>query len=215
VRLSALLISDKRVGDALAVARAGLARFPSDADLHASAATALAAKGDVPGAKSELDAAIHAAPDDPALLVTYAHWLASWKEDDAALAKLRSARAMAKDPRVLVGVAREMKALGAFGDCVPTLDRAVAIKDTPELRTQRAVCKLGAKDVEGARADLEAAIAAEYAPAHFYLARLLSGVGDWQGAVAEYEAFLKLEPNVPAAKAARESLKVAAAHARR
>jgi hypothetical protein len=69
------------------------------------------------------------------------------------------------------------------------------------------VCKRGAKDTAGAKADLDAAIAGQYAPAHFYLARVLAESGDTKGATAEYETFLKLEPNVPAAKLAREELK--------
>ena len=107
-----------------------------------------------------------------------------------------------------------MKALGAFADCVPTFDQAIAMKDAPELRTYRAVCKLGAKDTAGAKDDLTAAIAAQYAPAHFYLARILGDGGDWKGAVTEYETFLKLEPNVPASKVAREKLKLAKEHLR-
>jgi tetratricopeptide (TPR) repeat protein len=212
VDLSALLIDQQRGDDALTVARAGLAKLPSSAGLHANAATVLAAQGDQAGASAEFDKATGAAPSDPMLLVTYGHWLGVWKQGDAALAKLRAARPMAKDPGVLAAIGEEMKALGAFSDCVPTFDQAIAMKDAPELRTYRAVCKLGAKDTAGAKADLTAAIAASYAPAHFYLARVLGDGGDWKGAVAEYETFLKLEPNVPASKVAREKLKQAKEH---
>jgi Tfp pilus assembly protein PilF len=212
VDLSALLIDAQRGSDALGVARAGLAKVPSSAGLHANVATVLAGNGDQAGASSEFDAAVKAAPDDASLLMTYAHWLGTWKQRDAALAKLRAARPLAKDPGVLAAVAEEMKAIGAFADCIPTLDQAIQIKDAPELRTYRAVCKLGAKDADGAKADLQAAIAAQYAPAHFYLARVLEGAGDWKGAVQEYETFLQLEPNVPASKVARERLQKAKEH---
>lgn len=212
VNLSALLIDQQRGDEALTVARAGLARSPQSAGLHANVATVLAAQGDQAGAGGEFDKATRAAPSDAGLLMTYGHWLGVWKQNDQALAKLRAARPLAKDPGTLAAIGEEMKALGAFGDCVPTLDQAIALKDAPELRTYRAVCKLGMKDVEGAKADLQAAIAAQYAPAHFYLGRVLADASDWKGAVGEYETFLKLEPNVPAAKVAREKLKQAKEH---
>jgi tetratricopeptide (TPR) repeat protein len=212
VNLSALLIDQQRGDDAVAVARAGLAKVPSSAGLHANVATVLAATGDQAGAGAEFDQATKGAPDDPMLLVTYGHWLGVWKQNDAALAKLRAARPLAKDAGVLAAIGEEMKALGAFADCIPTFDQAITMKDAPELRIYRAVCKIGAKDAPGARADLDAAIAAKYAPAHFYLARVLSDGGDWKGAVSEYETFLKLEPNVPASKVARDRLKQAKEH---
>ena len=212
VNLSALLIDQQRNDDALAVARAGLGKSPKSAGLHANVATILAAQGDQSGAGGEFDQATRAAPDDPMLLVTYGHWLGVWKQNDLALTKLRAARPLAKDPGVLASIGEEMKALGAFAECVPTLDQAITMKDAPELRTYRAVCKLGLKDTAGAKADLEAAIAGQYAPAHFYLARVLSDAADWKGAVGEYETFLKLEPNVPASKVAREKLKQAKEH---
>jgi Tfp pilus assembly protein PilF len=212
VDLSALLIDAQRNDDALTVARAGLAKSPRSAALHANVATILAAQGDQAGAGGEFDQATRAAPDDATLLMTYGHWLGVWKQTDLALAKLRAARPLAKDPGVLAAIGEEMKALGAFGDCVPTLDQAIAMKDAPELRTYRAVCKLAMKDAAGAKADLQAAIAGQYAPAHFYLARVLSDASDWKGAAGEYETFLKLEPNVPASKVAREKLKQAKEH---
>jgi tetratricopeptide (TPR) repeat protein len=212
VNLSALLIDQQRGDDALTVARAGLAKAPSSAGLHANVATVLAAQGDQAGASGEFDQATRAAPDDPMLLVTYAHWLGTWKQTDAAIAKLRAARPLAKDPGVLAAIGEEMKTLGDVTDCIPTFDQAIGLKDAPELRTYRAVCRFLAKDVAGAKADLQVAISGQYAPAHFYLARVLSDGGDWKGAVAEYEAFLKLEPNVPASKAAREKLKQAKEH---
>ncbi|HEY2512784.1 MAG TPA: tetratricopeptide repeat protein [Polyangiaceae bacterium] len=215
IHLSALLLGEKRYPDALRVARAGIAQFSSNPALHGNAGVALAMTGDAAGAKTELDEAAREAPDDPMRLVTFGHWLGVWKQDDAAVAKLRAARGLAKEPGVLVAVGREMKAIGAFADCVLTFDRALSIRDTPELRTHRAVCKWGAKDKEGAKADLQAALNAGYAPAHFYLARFDSDDGDWKGAVSEYQSFLKLEPTVPAAKEARERLRLAEARARK
>jgi cytochrome c-type biogenesis protein CcmH/NrfG len=54
---------------------------------------------------------------------------------------------------------------------------------------------------------------AAYAPAHYYLGNQLVKAGDFGGAVAEYQAFLKLEPNGPLAKSVQAKLKDAKAHA--
>jgi tetratricopeptide (TPR) repeat protein len=215
VDLSALLVDLRRADEALAVAREGLTKAPSSAALHANAAAALAAQGDQADAAGQFDQATRAAPNDPMLLLTYGHWLRLWKQNDQALTKLRAARPLTREPGMLAAIGEELKALGAFSDCVPTFDEAIALKDAPELHTYRAVCKLGAKDTAGAKADLRTAIDGQYAPAHFYLARVLSESGDWTGAVAEYETFLKLEPNVPAAKVAREKLKLAREHVKK
>ena len=215
VNLSALFLDERRTDDALAAARHGLAKAPASAALHANAGAALAAQGDQAGAAAEFDQATRAAPSDPMLLVTYGHWLRLWKQNDLALTKLRAARPLTKEPGVLAAIGEELKALGAFSDCVPTFDQAIALKDAPELHTYRAVCKLGRRTPRGPRPILETAIEGQYAPAHFYLARVLAESSDWTGAAAEYETFLKLEPNVPAAKVAREKLKVAMAHVKR
>jgi cytochrome c-type biogenesis protein CcmH/NrfG len=88
------------------------------------------------------------------------------------------------------------------------------MKDSPELRTYRALCKLGAKDDAGALADLRAAVGldANFGPAHYYLAGRLAQSGDLAAAIAEYEAYLKVEPSGPMAKTARERIKKAKEH---
>jgi Tfp pilus assembly protein PilF len=214
VDLSALLVDQARFDDALTVARAGIAKLPKSAGLHANAATVLAAKGDTGGATQEFDQAVAAAPNDAMLLMTYGHWLGAWKQSDAALAKLRAALPLAKDVGMLAAIGDEMRAIGAFTDCVPTLDKAIGMKDTPDLRTYRALCKLGAKDDAGATADLRAAVGldAAFGPAHYYLAGRLAQGGDLAGAINEYETYVKLEPNGPLAKAARERIKKAKEH---
>jgi Tfp pilus assembly protein PilF len=214
VDLSALLSDAGRYDDSVTAARAGLAKLPQSSSLHANAAQALAAKGDAAGASQEFDAAIKAAPSDPMLLMTYGHWLGVWKQTDAALAKLRAARPMARDVGMLAAIGDEMRAIGAFSDCVPTLDKAIGMKDGAELRTYRALCKLGAKDDAGALADLKAAVAADgaFGPAHYYLAGRLGQSGDLKGAISEYEAYVKIEPNGPMAKTARERIKKAKEH---
>jgi tetratricopeptide (TPR) repeat protein len=215
VDLSALLLDQQRYDDALQIARAGLSKSPGASALHTNAALALGGKGDVDGAQKEFDKAVKADPEDPMILFTYGHWLAAWKMRDPALAKLRAAMPVAKDDvGLLAAIGHELHAIGAFTDCIAAFDRAIGLKDVAELRTERASCRLGAKDAKGATDDLRAATQAQpsYAPAHFYLGRALADSGDWKGAVAEFEAFLKLDPNGPVAKSAREHLKKAKEH---
>jgi Tfp pilus assembly protein PilF len=215
VNLSALLIESERYDDGLAVSRAGLSKHADNASLHMNAAIALAGKGDQPGSAKEFDEAARLAPSDAMTAITYGHWLGVWKQSDAALAKLRSARPLAKeDVGLLASVGHEMRGIGAFADCVPTFDKAIGIRDAAELRTERALCKLGAKDNAGALADLQAAVAKEpsYAPAHFYLAGRMAQGGDLKGAIVEYEAYLKIAPTGPMAKTAQERVKFAKEH---
>ncbi len=212
VDLSALYIDQTKYDDALAVSRAGGAKHPESAPLHLNSALALAGKGDPAGSAKEFDEASRLSPKDPATAMTYGHWLGVWKQPDAALAKLRAARPLAKDDvGMLAAIGDEMRAIGAFGDCVPTFDKAIGIRDAAELRTLRAICKMGAKDDAGARADLEAAVAKEpsFAPAHFYLAGRLAQSGKLKEGLAEYETYLKLAPTGPMAKTAAERIKFA------
>jgi Tfp pilus assembly protein PilF len=212
VNLSALYIDGGKFDDALAVSRAGLQRHPDDSGLHMNNGLALAGKGDTAGATKELDEASRLSPKDPMVPMTYGHWLGVWKQNDAALAKLRSARPLAKDDvGVLAAIGHEMRVIGAFADCVPTFDKAISIKDAAELRTERALCKLGAKDDAGARVDLQTAVTKEptYAPAHFYLAGRLAQAGQLKEGIGEYEQYLKLAPTGPMAKTATDRIKLA------
>ena len=208
--LGALYIDAQRWDDALAVTKPAEAKHAQEAPLHLNMAIILAGKGDQPGSDGEFKQAVTLTPGDPMFLLTYAHWLGAWKQPDAAVEKLRAARPLAKDDvGMLAAIGHEMHVVGAFADCVPTFDRAIQIKDAAELRTERAACKLGAKDEAGAMTDLQAAVKedASYAPAHFYLAGRYAKAKKTKEAIAEYEAFLKLDPNSPIAAKAREHLK--------
>jgi Tfp pilus assembly protein PilF len=212
MNLSALYLDAERYDDALALTRAAVAKHPDNAPLHLNLALALAGKADTPNATAEFENAIRITPNDPMFHVTYGHWLGVWKENDQALSQLRAARPLATDNvGVLASIGHEMHVLHAWEDCVPTYDKAIAIKDAAELRTERAACKIGAKDDAGALADLQAAVAsdASYAPAHYYLGGQLAKGGKFKEAVAEYETFLKLSPNGPMAKAAQDKVKLA------
>jgi Tfp pilus assembly protein PilF len=215
VNLSAFYVDAQRYDDALAVAQAGLAKHADNGSLHLNAALAYAGKTDQPSATKEFDAAVRVSPDEPMFRLTYGHWLGAWKLADPALSQLRAARPLAKKSGdaavgVLASIGHEMHLLRAWSDCVPTYDEAIALKDAAELRTERAACKIGAKDSAGALVDLQAAVAndASYAPAHYYLAGELARAGQFKDAVVQLQAFIKLEPNSPLAKSAQEKLRV-------
>jgi tetratricopeptide (TPR) repeat protein len=206
--LSALYLDQQRFDDAIKVCKDALAKS-NRPELHANLGLAYAAKNDIPNAKKELDAA--SASNDPMILLTYGTWLEKWKENDAAAEKLRAAaKAAPDDPGTLATIGFELKNVGAFTDCVSTLDRAIAKKDNAEIRTYRALCKLGAKDKDGARADLEQAVKLDpnLGPPHFYLAGRLAEAGKPKDAIAEYETYVKLAPNGPLAPEAKKRIDV-------
>jgi Tfp pilus assembly protein PilF len=208
--LGAIYIDAQKWDDALAVTKPAETKHAQEAPLHLNMAIILAGKGDQAGSDGEFKQAVTLTPGDPMFLLTYAHWLGAWKQPDAAIEKLRAARPLAKDDvGMLAAIGHEMHVVGAFADCVPTFDRAIQIKDAAELRTERAACKLGAKDEPGALADLQAAVKedASYAPAHFYLGGRYAHAKKTKEAIAEFEAFLKLDPSSPIAAKAKEHLK--------
>jgi tetratricopeptide (TPR) repeat protein len=207
--LSALYVDEGRNDMAIPVARAGLTRHPGSAALHENLGVALAAGGPSDEATHELEAAIQIAPNDPMLQLTLAHWLNVWHVRGAA-PHLDAARARAKDDYGLVAsVGHEYRMAGEFDSCVQTFDRAIAIRDGGEVRTERALCRLGLKDESGTLDDLQAAVDKEpsYAPAHYYLGGRLATAGRFKDAAAEYARYLELEPSGSLAKPARDRLK--------
>ena len=208
--LSALYVLASKWDDAIAVARPTLAKHPSNGALHMNLATALAGKGDPAASAKEFDEAIRIVPSDPNYLYDYAHWLIVWKQPDVALTKLRAARPLTTDPKLLGAIGFEMRLAGGFADCVPTYDKAIAGLDAAEFRTDRALCKLGLKDKAGALADLQAAVAKEpaNARAHYYLGGRFAEAGKVKEAIVEYEAYVKLAPSGDLAKQAQERIKI-------
>ncbi|MEO8798932.1 MAG: tetratricopeptide repeat protein [Polyangiaceae bacterium] len=195
--LAALYIDEQKNDEAIVLLKSALAKHPQEPALHLNLAVALAGKGDAAGSEQEFEQASKLSPSDPMTLLTYGHWLGTWKKNDKAVEKLRAARPLVKDDvGMLASIGHEFRLVGAFADCVPTLDRAIQLKDVAELRTDRAVCKLGAKDEAGALADLQQAVKedASYPQAHFYLATAYEKAGKIKEAIAEDEAFLKLAP---------------------
>jgi tetratricopeptide (TPR) repeat protein len=209
-QLCALYIDAGRMDDALAVGRAGLAKHPGSAALHENLGVALASRGDQDPALQELEAAIKLAPAEPMYHLAAAHWLNAWHVRGAG-PHLDAIRDAVKDYALLASVGFEYRMAGDFDGCIKTFDRAIAMKDGGEVRTERALCRLGAKDEKGTLDDLQAAIKAEptYAPAHYYLGGRLASAKRYQDAVAEYAKYLELAPSGSLAKNASDRLKLA------
>jgi Tfp pilus assembly protein PilF len=212
INLGALHIDAQKWDDALRVTRDALKLSRSSAGLQANLAIALAGQG---GHEEEsgkaFEAAEKLAPKDAMIVLTHGQWLGKWKQTDAAKQKLRAAADLAGDDvGLLASAGFELKNVGAFGDCIKVLDKAIAKRDAAELRTYRALCRLGDKDKPGALTDLQAATSKEpnYAPAHFYLGGRLAEDGKRAEAQRAYETYLKLEPKGPLAATAAERVKL-------
>ncbi len=209
--LSALYVDEGRFDDALAVGRAGLAKHPGSAALHENVGVALGARGEQDAATGELEQAIKLTPSEPMFRLTLAHWLNVWHVKGAA-AHLDAARDLVKDDYgMLAAIGLEYRMAGEFDACVKTFDRAVALKDGGEVRTERALCKHGLKDDKGMFDDLQAAVTKEpdYAPGHYYLGGRLAVAQHFKLAAAEYAKYLQLDPSGSLAKPAAERLKAA------
>ncbi len=219
VALSSLELNAGRMDDALAVLRACLAKQPGSAGLHENLGVAMAMRNDQNDAIAEFEQAIKLAPSEPMYHFTLAHWLNTWHVRGAA-PHLDAALASSKeDVGFILAIGFEYRMASQFDACVKTLDRAAQLKDGGEVRTQRALCKLGQKDDKGALDDLQAAVTKEpsYAQGHYYLAGRLAHGKRYKEAAAEYTKYLELEPNGSLAKQASEKLKMAqdaAAHAK-
>lgn len=209
--LSALYIDEARFDDAVRVLEAAEPEKRKNGGLALNLAVAYAGKDDRAKAKTAFEAAKRLAPRDPMVLLTQGQWLGKWK-DPAAPAVLKSAADAAPDDvGVLASAGFELKNVGAFADCTSVLDRAIGLKDVAELRTYRALCKLGLKDKKGALDDLLAATKNEpkYAPAHFYLGGRYADDKAWKKAADAYDMYLKLDADGPLAAPAKARAKLA------
>jgi tetratricopeptide (TPR) repeat protein len=215
VNLSALYDDAQRFDEALAITTPGLTEHPKEGGLHLNAGIAYGGKKDAASATREFDAAIAIAPRDPTYRLVYGHWLVVLGQKDAALTQLHAAVPLAdKNVGLVAAIGHELHVDRAFADCVTVFSQAITLKDAAELWTERASCKIGQKDDAGALADLHAATTKDptYAPAQYYLGNELAKAGQYGPAVAAYQAFLKLEPNGPLAKAVAEKIRLAKQH---
>jgi Flp pilus assembly protein TadD len=209
--LSSLYIDGGRFDEALTVARGGLAKHPQNAPLHENVAIALAGRGDKEAARGEFQQAIQIAPTEPMLHLTFAHFINAWGEKGAGAHLDAAMQAAKSDVGMLISIGDEYRLASMFAECVQTFDKAVALKDGGEVRTERAICKRALKDDAGALADLKAAVQKEpsYAPAHYHLGGRYASNKQFKEAVGEYEQYLKLDPKGSLAEAATKNLEMA------
>jgi tetratricopeptide (TPR) repeat protein len=209
--LCAVYLDEGRVDEALGVARAALATHPSSGPLHENLGVALAIHNERENAIHEFEEAVKAQPSEAMYHLTFAHWLNTWHTRGAS-PHLDAARDLAKDNYgMIASVGHEYRMAGEFESCVATFDRTIQMKDGGEVRTERALCKLGLKDEKGALEDLEAGVGAEpsYPPVHYYLGGRLALTKRFREAAAEYAKYLDLAPNGSLAKTATERMKAA------
>ena len=210
--LGALYVDAQKWDEALAVLKPEAQKRADSSAVQFNLALAYVGKNDQSNAKAAFEAALKSAPSDAMVLYTYGHTLGAWGQNEAAVAKLKAATSAAGNQGDLLGsIGHELLVLRAPADCVVAFDKAIAAKDGAQFRTERALCKLATKDEAGATSDLEAAVAAEpqYGLAHYWLATRRMGQKRWADAAKELEAYLKIEPNGPKAKTAKEALAVA------
>jgi tetratricopeptide (TPR) repeat protein len=97
-----------------------------------------------------------------------------------------------------------------FDVAVEAMNRAIAASPhlTTALLSELALAQRAAGDREGAVRSLTRALEMEprYSIAHYLLANILAGSGQYQQAIGHYEQYLEIEPNGEEAPAARERL---------
>lgn len=210
--LTAVYVESQRYDDAIAVAKRALEKNAKNAPLTLNYAVALGGKGDEAASRKAFDDAVKLEPGNALFYITYAQQLSAWKKRDEALDKLKQAqKAAGEDPALLGSVGFELRTLRAVPECIAAFDKAIAVKDNADFRTNRALCKHAGKDKPGALADLKEATTKEpdFAPAHYWLGWTLHEDGKFADAVPAYEKYLKLAPKGPLAGAAQAKLQLA------
>jgi tetratricopeptide (TPR) repeat protein len=210
--LTAVYVESQRYDDAIAVAKRALEKNAKNAPLTLNYAVALGGKGDEAASRKAFDDAVKLEPNNALFYITYAQQLSAWKKRDEALDKLKQAQKAAGEDAALLGsVGFELRTLRAVPECISAFDKAIAVKDNADFRTNRALCKHAGKDKAGALADLKEATTKEpdFAPAHYWLGWTLHEDGKFADAVTSYEKYLKVAPKGPFAGAAQAKLALA------
>jgi Flp pilus assembly protein TadD len=205
VNLSGAQFEQKDAAGALATAEQGLKANPKSPELLVNRALSLEALGKKEDAMAAYGAAVKARPDDAQLRITYAEYLAAAGKREDALSELRAAQNV-EDPTLLAALGVRFGRLKSFPDCIAVLDRAIKLKDSPDLYTRRGVCRHDFGDDAGAQSDYEAAIKLDdkFAPAYYYLGRHLAKK-DKKRALDSLEKAQKLDPTGPIGKQAKEA----------
>lgn len=194
INLSAILIDQKQFDEAADVARAGLKYSKGSPELHINLAYALQGKGDKDAAAKSFGNAVMLKPDDAELRLWHAQALLDAGDKDGAAKAFKNALGKAKgnaDVMALAGIG--LAQAGDAAGCVGALDQAIAAKSSPDLLTERAICKHKAKDVAGARADLDASIKLKpTVKAHAAAAKYAEEAGDKKACRDHYQEVAKM-----------------------
>lgn len=207
VNLSANLMDAQDAEGALGVVERALSRSPRDAALLYNRALALEALGRAEEALAAFGRAVQADPTNEAVRFAHADALLHSGAKDEALAVLRELSA-ARSLEVLASTARLLGRLRHYPECIAALDRALGMRQAPELYVDRGLCKHGQKDEQGALQDFESAVAKDesFAPAHYYLGMHLKGLGKKRDARAALQRAAEVGEGQRVGEAARRAL---------
>jgi len=159
LNLSAIYVDRKEWDRAASVARLGLTNAKASWELYANLGWALRGKGDHDKAAKAFGNASKLSPKDPDLQLRRGQELLAQTEPDkdGALKAFREAVSLAPaDDGVLAEAGVGLGQAGDPSGCATALGKLK--EPSPEQLRERAVCKHVAKDLAGARADLDAAI---------------------------------------------------------
>ena len=213
--LSAILLDGGDAKGALDVVQKGLEHTPGHPGLLMNHALALEANGDAAGALAAYGKAAAAQPDNLEIAYAYGELLAGAGKKDEAVTQLKKVT-VSDDAKLLAATANVLGKLGAFGECVAALDKAIdkagKVKEAAGLHVRRGVCRHELKDEPGAKGDYDAALAldADFAPAHYYLGMHFKAANKKKEAIAAFEKAAKLAGDQgvgPGAKKALEELR--------
>jgi Tfp pilus assembly protein PilF len=209
--LAALLLDAAKEKEALEVVRAALAHTPTHPGLLLNHALALEAAGDRPGATAADGKAAAADPENLEIAYAYAELLAEAGKKEAAAQQLKKV-VVTDQPNVLAAAANLLGKLGAYGDCIAALDKAIRTvgkqKASAPLHVGRGVCRHEMKDEAGAKSDYDAALALdpELAAAHYYLGMHYRAAGKKKEAIAAFEKAAKIAGDEGVGPGAKKAL---------
>ena len=210
LNLSALLIDAQSYEEAAKVLAASAKRNPKDGALQINLAYARIGMNDMTGAEEAFKAALSIG-DNPNARLGLAELMLATKRVDEALENIGAAVAAApEDVDVLAMSAELFRKARAADRCIATYDKAIELKPVAQLFANRGVCKQMNKDLPGAKADYEKAVATDgsFAPALFLLGRFLLTVEkDRDAAIKAFEKCAEIAPESKCAAAAEQAKK--------
>lgn len=208
--LGALYLEDPaRPDEAIAVLKPAADKAPDSFDLHTNLAYAYALKKDYANASKSYDLAF-SKKEDAELRFYYGTILVDANEPARAAEQFRKSLAATKDPGLAAKIGHMSGKVGDWSGCASAFDVVIAAKPEADFYVRRGLCKHGAKDEPGARADYEAATKADpkYATAYYYLG--LSYADEKKSrtsAIAAFEQAAKLGGSSDIGKKAKDKLK--------